>query len=85
MDEAEEVFDLDFPAGDQSAEVVQPSENPLDLPAAAVAAQWSPVLGLMAALTPVGRDHFDAAGAHLLVQRVRVVGLVADQPDRQLR
>ena len=38
MDEAKEVLDVVFPAGDESAEVVQPREEAFDLPALAVAA-----------------------------------------------
>ena len=37
VDESEEVFDVVFPAGHQTAEVVQPGEEALDLPAFAVA------------------------------------------------
>ena len=38
MHEAEEVFDVVFPSGDEAAEVVHPGEEPLDFPSAAVSA-----------------------------------------------
>ena len=38
LEHAEEIGLVILPAGDQSAEVVKPSEEPLDFPAAAVAA-----------------------------------------------
>ena len=38
MDHAEEVFDVVFPSGDESAEGVQPGEEPFNLPASLVAA-----------------------------------------------
>jgi hypothetical protein len=58
---AEEVGFLMFPAADQSAEVVEPSEEALDFPAAAVAAQFATVLGVLpAAIVLVRRDKPDA-------------------------
>lgn len=69
-----------FPAGDESAEVVEPREQALDLPAAAVAAQNATVLGLLALSGPaVGRDELDPTGPQPLIQRVAVIGSVADQ------
>jgi hypothetical protein len=38
VDEAEEVFDVVFPSCDQTAVVVHPGKEPLDLPASAVSA-----------------------------------------------
>lgn len=38
VDEAEEVFDAVFPAGDESSEVVHPGEEPFHFPSPAVAA-----------------------------------------------
>src|ERR1017187_1236265 len=80
LEHAEEVAFVMFPAADQSAEVVEPSEEALDFPAAAVAAQFTAVLG---ALSPpivlVGRDEPDAVFLpKTLVQRVAVVSAVAD-------
>ena len=52
---AEEVGFLMFPAADESAEVMQPSEGALDLPAATVKTQFATVLGVLpAAIVLVG-------------------------------
>jgi len=81
--ESEEVFDVVFPSCDQSAVVLHPGKDAFDFPAAAIATQRAPVLGLVFAVDAVGRDHLDAIFTHLLVERVRVVCLVADQSFRQ--
>lgn len=79
LHEAEEVFDVVLPSGDQPAVVLHPGKEPFNLPPAPVAAQRSAVLRLLPPVGSVGRDHFDLVFLHLLVQRVRVVGLVANQ------
>ena len=85
MDEAEEVFDLVLSAGDESAEVVHPGEQPFHFPSPAVAPQLTSILSLLSATAPVGRDHFDVVlGGKLLVERVRVIGLVTDKPGGEL-
>src|SRR3974377_493194 len=77
--EAEEVLDVVFPAGDEASEVVHPGKQPLDFPAPAIATQRSSVLRL-APGSPVRRDHRDAVfGPELLVEGIRVVGLVAEE------
>ncbi len=77
--EAEEVFDVVLPSGDEAVVVVQPGEEPFDLPAAVIATQGSPVLGA-AATAAIGGDHCDAVGlGGLAVELVRVVGFVADE------
>ena len=84
VDEAEEVLDVIFPACDEATEVVHPREEPLDLPALSVAAQLAPIL-TPASIAPVGRDHFDVVFlTERAVERVRVVGLVADKPSGEL-
>ena len=45
LDHGEEVCFVVFPARDQSAEVVQPGEEALNFPAAAVTAQFAAILG----------------------------------------
>jgi len=52
--EAEEVLDVVFPSCDQAAVVLHPGKEPFDFPAAAVAAQWPSILGLLFAIGPVG-------------------------------
>lgn len=84
MDEAEEVFDVVFPSGNEAAEIVHPGKQPFHFPAFAIAAQLSSVLCFASAATPVRRDQLDAVFAlKLRVERVRIVGLVADEPGRE--
>lgn len=73
-----------FPTGDHAAVVVQPSEQPLDVPAAPVTAQHTAILGCgPAAPQVVGRNQFDAVLlAQTLIQRIAVVSLVPDQSRR---
>ena len=79
MDEAEEVLDVIFPSGNESAEVVHPGEEPLHFPSSLVAPQLASVLRLSAP-APVGRDQLDAVLLfELLIESVRVVGFVSDE------
>lgn len=83
VDKSEEVFDVIFPSGDEAAEVVHPGEEPFHLPASFVTAEHSPILCL-APSPPVGRDHLDTViVSQFLIERIRVVGLIADQPRRE--
>ena len=85
MDEAEEVFDVVFPAGDKAAKGVQPSEQPLNLPPSAIAAQLAAVLGATLAPAPVGGDQLDAVLlGELRIEPVGVIRFVADEPGRKL-
>ena len=58
VNEAEEVLDVVFPSGDESAEVVHPGKQTLHLPTFLVASQWTSILRL-AASAAVGRDQLD--------------------------
>src|ERR1035437_8466941 len=79
VDEAEEVLDVIFPSGNESAEVVHPGEEPLHFPSSLVAPQLASVLRLSAP-APVGRDQLDAVRLfELLIESVRVVGFVSDK------
>lgn len=74
-----------FPSGDEATEVMQPCEESFHLPPSAIAAQLTSVLGLLSSPAPVGSDHFDVVlGGEFCVERVRVVGFVADEPSREL-
>ena len=85
LDESKEVFDVVFPPGDESAEVVHPGEEPLHFPSPAIAPQLTPVLRPLFAPAPVWRNHFDSIlGGKLLVERVRVVGCIPDEPLGEL-
>jgi hypothetical protein len=84
VDEAEEVFDVVFPSGHQTPEVMHPGEEPLHFPASAVAAQLATVLGNAFAPAPIGGNQFDAVlGGELFIERVRVICFVADEPCRE--
>jgi hypothetical protein len=85
LDEAEEILDMVFPSGDEATEVVHPGEEPFHFPASAIATQWAAVLGVMSSPSPVGSNHFDAVfGGESFIERVRVVGFVADKPCGEL-
>jgi len=78
LNKAEEVLDVVLPSGDEAAEVVHPSEEPFHSPAPTIAAELASVLSLTSALS-VRRDQFDVVFvSEFLVERVGVVGLVAD-------
>ena len=81
---AEEVGFVMFPAADESAEVVEPREEPLDFPAAAVAAQFAAVLSaLPAAIELLRCDELDAMlSPKAFVQRIAVVATVTDHSFR---
>lgn len=83
MDKPEEIIDVIFPTGDQSAEVVHPREQSLDFPASPVTAELATVLTLASA-PAIGRNHFYSVfGSELFVERVRVVSFVSDEPGRE--
>ncbi len=78
LDEPEEVFDVELPSGNEPAEGVHPGEESLDLPTFLVAAELPPILRF-ASVAAIRGDHFDAIFVfELLVEFVRVVGLVPD-------
>jgi hypothetical protein len=82
LDHGEEVGCVAFPSRGEAAEVLQPGEQPFNLPAAQITAQWSAVLSPFS-FSPIGRDHFDAMVAKPFIERIAVVGLVSDQSLRQ--
>jgi len=88
VDEAEVIERVALLADDEAtevAQVAQPGEEPLDLPAPPVAAQRAAVLGLgLGAVAPVWGNHLDAQLAQSLIQRVGIVGAVANKPLGQL-
>jgi hypothetical protein len=80
LEHGEEVGLVVFPTADQSAKIVKPCEQALDLPAAAVTTQFAAVLGIFpVAIVFVGCDESDAVFLpQALVQWIAVVGAVAD-------
>src|SRR5271156_213121 len=81
---AEEILRVIFPASDDATIIMEPSKQALDFPATTVAAQHAAVLGDgFAAVPAVRRDQFHAQMfAHPLIQRIAVIGFVADQSLR---
>src|SRR5438876_6971410 len=72
-----------FMTGDQPAEVLEPSEQAFDLPAAAVAPQRAAILRLHFAVAALPCDQLDAFFVKVRPERVAIVGLVADEPLRR--
>jgi len=69
-----------LPADDQTAEVMQPGKEPLDLPAPTITTQFASILGFTAAARGVRRDHANAILLpQSLVQRIAVIGPIANQ------
>lgn len=65
---------------------MEPSEKALDLPTSAVSPNGSTILGFRPDSVPfVRRDHLDPKSGQVPVQGVAVIGLVADDPLRELR
>jgi hypothetical protein len=80
LHEAEEVLDVVFPAGDEAAEAMHPGKQPLYFPTPAVASKLAPVLALVSP-PPIRCNQLDAVDfGEFLVELVRVVGFVADEP-----
>src|SRR6266699_3978011 len=77
MQQAQEVVDMTFPARDETTRVVEPREEPFDLPASAHAAERTAIL--RGPLTPpVYRDHLDAVLGHqTFVEGIAVVAAVS--------
>lgn len=68
---------------DQATKVLQPRKETFDLPAAAVAAEFSAILRL-APVGAAGRDQFDVGlGGESGIEPIRIVRFVADQSDRR--
>lgn len=86
LEKAEVVLGVSLVAGDQAPEVLKPSPQSFDLPAAPVSAKLPSILGRRShPIFPVRRDEFDAVILlHLRVQRVAIIGQVPDQTPRLL-
>lgn len=83
--QAEVIERVAFIAHHQSAEIAQPGEQALDLPAAAIAAQRAAILGLGThPSSTMWRDHLDPQGGQGQVQPVGVIGAIANQALREL-
>ena len=81
LEHTEEVIKMVFIPDNQPSEVVEPCEQPFDLPALAISPNGASILSFGSFSTgPVRRDHLDAYVLQVLVKRVAVIGLVADDP-----
>ena len=83
MDEAKVVVIVILITHQNPPEVLQPREQPLDFPAPAVAPQLAPVLrlGFLPVLL-VRRNHLDGYARQLRIQRIRIIGFIANQAFR---
>ncbi len=80
LDKAEEVLGVVLPADEDATLPLYPSEETLDEPPSHITAQAPPILsGRLGSVGPVRRDHFDAVLSQLLIQRIAVIGAIADQ------
>src|SRR5712691_5533595 len=87
LDQADVVLDVVFVTNHQAAEVVEPSEQPLDFPPALEATQGSTVLSFgFGSTAPTMRgDHFSAKTVeHFLVEPIAVIGLIANELLRNI-
>lgn len=82
MQKADEIGGAPLIASDESPIVLQPGKEPLDFPAAFVTAQSPTILREIDPIRPMRSDQLDAAVREGLVERVAVVGGIADQPRR---
>lgn len=78
VDHAKEVVVVKLVANDQAAKVLQPSEETFDLPATAVAAERSAILGGILPVASMGRDHFDAQRSQFSIQTIGFIRGIAD-------
>lgn len=75
---------MTLPASDRTAEVLHPGEQPFHFPTAFVTTQGTAIL-CFATVTTVGRDPLDAIlFVQSLIESVRIVGFVPDQPFGEL-
>src|SRR5580704_8423762 len=80
VQESLEIVGVELVACNQATEVEEPREETLDPPASSVAAKLSAVLRRHPSGRPVWCNELEAALLHqALIERVAVVGLVADE------
>jgi hypothetical protein len=85
LNHPEEILWVVLPANDDATIIMEPSKQTLDFPATAIAAQHAAVLGDRSAPIPaVRRDqlHMETF-ADPLIQRIAVVGFIANQSFRR--
>ena len=84
MDHPEEVVWVTFPARDDAARIMKPSEQAFDLPATARATQRAPVLSEHPTVWSMRRDHFNVVPlAQMAIERITIVPAIPDQTGRE--
>jgi hypothetical protein len=79
MEHAKEIVRPMFPAHGKSAVVLKPCKQPFDFPTTTVAAERAAILSPISPVAPVWSNHLDPGLGQIVVQLVRVVGVVTDQ------
>jgi hypothetical protein len=85
LNHSSKIVKVVFPSGGYAPEALQPSEETLHLPSPTVSSQGPPILSR--GPFPSGSmrcDHLDAKGGQLCIKRIAVIGLVSDDPLREL-
>lgn len=82
LEEGEIVFGMAFPADDEPAKVVQPSEKTFDAPAFGVASHPASIIeGGFVSSAAVGGQRQDFLFQEPLAQGIAIIGFVGNQPE----
>jgi hypothetical protein len=85
MDEAQVIERMPLITDDQTPKIAQPGEKAFNLPTPPIASEWTPILRSGTDTSAaMGRDHLDAQVSQLCIQRIGIIGFVADQPLREV-
>jgi hypothetical protein len=80
----EEVVWVTFPACDDSARIMEPGKQTLDLPPATVTSERAAILRARAAVRSIGRNQLNPEViAQMAIERVAVVTAIGDQARRK--
>ena len=83
LHKAEVVLRVSLPAGDEATEVLEPREEPLDLPPPSIAPHWATILRDVDPIRAMRGNHLDVPlGGQSCIEGITVVRRVADQPLR---
>ena len=85
MNETQVIERVALVADDQTPEIAQPGEEPLNFPPPSVPAERAAILRLGTLPTPaVGRDHLDAQAGQLGIQWIGIISAIPDQSAREV-
>src|SRR6516164_11535478 len=79
MEHAREVLQIILVTRDQPTIILEPCEQPLDLPSVTIASQEASILRPVRAVATMRRDHHHTGLCQFSIKLVRVVGIVANQ------